>query len=269
MGDDWRTVWWNKVNWLERASALVPWWRVAAGSSPPPPPPPPTAAPTPPATTTPPVTTKPPSPPPATTTPPATTKPATPPPTTTPPKTTVRVLMRMKGREREEGEEKEEAKTRIKNFTPLSLFLLKNKQTNKQTQVPPSTSTPKPTSAPTPPPSNSSFICSATITASSWQSGLLYYAALNIALTSPKVQTPLPYPVSLRIARAVTVDSAWNWSPAKVPTAGWVTGKVSESWQAMGEGKPAGLGLIVAGSAADLRPTAVSVSGSFCTVAYA
>jgi anti-sigma-K factor RskA len=174
-------------------------------------------------------------------------------------------LMRMKGREREEGEEKEEAKTRIKNFTPLSLFLLKNKQT----QVPPSTSTPKPTSAPTPPPSNSSFICSATITASSWQSGLLYYAALNIALTSPKVQTPLPYPVSLRIARAVTVDSAWNWSPAKVPTAGWVTGKVSESWQAMGEGKPASLGLIVAGSAADLRPTAVSVSGSFCTVAYA
>ena len=172
-------------------------------------------------------------------------------------------------RERERGRRR---KRRSKNpnkklHPPLSLS--PQKQTNKQTQVPPSTSTPKPTSAPTSPPSNSSFPCSATITASSWQSGLLYYAALNIALTSPKVQSPLPYPVSLRIARAVTVDSAWNWSPAKVPTAGWVTGKVSESWQAMGEGKPASLGLIVAGSAADLRPTAVSVSGSFCTVAYA
>ena len=165
---------------------------------------------------------------------------------------------RKKGRERERGETNEK--------THVSL--------SKKKQVPPSTSTPKPTAAPTPAPtpsptnSSSSFSCAATVTASSWQSNSLYYASLNIALTSPKAQA-VPYPVSLRIASAITVESAWNWSPAKFPTAGWVTGKVSESWQAMGVGKPASLGLIVAGSSADLKPTAVSVSGTLCSVTYA
>ena len=184
---------------------------------------------------------------------------------------------REREREREREGESEDGEEKKPNQPPTSLFFQKKKKKkkNNEKQVPPSTATPKPTPAPTPAPTpsptpsnTSTFSCSATVSTSSWQSGLLYYSSLNVALSSAKVQ-PLPYAVSLRIASAVTVDSAWNWSPAKVPTAGWVTGKVSEAWQAMGVGKPASLGLIVAGSAADLRPTAVSVSGSFCSVAYA
>lgn len=88
----------------------------------------------------------------------------------------------------------------------------------KKKQVPPSTSTPKPTAAPTPAPtpsptnSSSSFACAATVTASSWQSNSLYYASLNIALTSPKAQA-VPYPVSLRIASAITVELVPGQAP--------------------------------------------------------
>ena len=119
---------------------------------------------------------------------------------------------------------------------------------------------------PTTPSPPSTFACTAQINTHTWQSSsTTWSASVNVTLTANSTRS-VPYYASLYNLAYIETTAAWNWYPAKTPTSGWITGIVTESWQALGDGASAQVALIVSGRSPDLQPSAFTVADTLCMI---